>query len=342
MLCYQDMYIVPHNWTILHLLAILEPEALELIAHYSDFKVPFLLDKYGKTPLHYIAASDYVNQQAANIVLKYIVSYLEDEDSHHLFERQAIVTSMTPLVLFIIAKGTPSLAHRFLNLCFQESPGSFGEVRTNFGDPKTRYTFSSSLILSEETKLKIYQKGEDQISFYSTLLNLDYTFTSNDMFHLALRLSLVEDEQIFSSRIIQKLIDHLWKLSKPMIKVLGLHFSVLMILLSVYIGMGTRILALEIIIFIQGAIVLGSEAIQFYNFGDQYLSSIWNWLDVMFIGLVEAYIISRFAGNNNALAKAWISSLILIVGYTRWMAFLRLFQSTSMILSSMSYSESFV
>lgn len=336
MRCYQDLYIVPHNWTLLHLFAILDPEDIGLIANYAEFKVPFLLDKYGRTPLHYIAASDFVNLQVANIVLKYIVSYLEDEDAHHPFERQSIITSMTPLLLFIISKATPALAQRFLNLCFQESPGSFGEDRVNFGDPKTRCTFSLSPTLSDEVKARIYCKGEDQIEFYSTLLCMDYRFTSDDMFYLAVRLTLVEDQQIFGTQIIQRLIDHLWKQSKPTIRVMGVHFSVLMTLLSVYIGLGNRMLPIEITIFCQGTVILGIEAIQFYNFREQYFSSIWNCFDVVFVGLVQSFIITRLLDSNNLLARAWMSSLILITGYTRWMAFLRLFSSISNILFFLS------
>src|SRR5688572_26645630 len=67
MLANQDLYIIPHNWTILHLLAILQEynDFSEILA-YPQFKTPFLLDTYGKTPLHYLFAYDKIDYVAIN------------------------------------------------------------------------------------------------------------------------------------------------------------------------------------------------------------------------------------------------------------------------------------
>jgi len=93
---YQKVIINPHNWTILHLLAISEPETISLVAFYSNMKVPFLLDKYDKTPLHYIVASERLNYPAANIMLKYILDHLEDRVLCSTFERNKVLDSLTP------------------------------------------------------------------------------------------------------------------------------------------------------------------------------------------------------------------------------------------------------
>ena len=59
-----------------------------------------------------------------------------------------------------------------------------------------------------------------------------------------------------------------------------------------------------------------------------YLEDLWNGLDLAHLLLSIAFLIARIADNDNELARAWISTFIIVLGYLRWISLLKIFKPT--------------
>lgn len=332
MLAYQDLYILPYNWTILHILAITKPKAIPLIATYPEFKVPFMRDIYGKTPLHYILASKQINYVAANAMLNYIVDYIRDDTHCSSFRNQTILASMTPLFLFNITKTSPDVAQKYLDACFQEAPTRYGEYYAEFGREETSRVFSKVPVLLPQAQKELIKSGDQQISVRTIMLDLDYDSISEDMKRTASTLSRINSEEILGTPVIMNILDYLWEQSQPTLKVLGVLYSILMVMLSVYIGVGKTMRPVEVSILITAFIFLLSELTQLWSMKRDYFQSLWNYIDFSNNVLIIAYAIMKLMDYNDPTLNAWISAVIILLGYTRWISYLRLFDSTSKYL----------
>lgn len=326
MLQYQDLQILPYNWNLLHLITLFNYSDIPLIASYSQFKVRSLVDIYNKTPLHYIIEQYPKDFTSANILLEYILDYLDDK-TRSFFEYQTTIQSLTSLFDFIISNADTTLISRLLNLCFINTPKAFGIELPRFGEPLSKYIFSKTPTLMSNTE--ICTLGSDPISYFTNMFHLDYSPGSEDMFEKVLVLSDIDNEAVFEHPLIENFVDYLWKKTRYVRWSMGLLFSALMIMLSIYIGLNERLLALEIIIIIVASMFLGIELLQMKALGRKYVLIPWNWVDISHLSLVVAFIITRFANSDNYLAKAWMSTIIIIAGYLRWISYLRLFKTTS-------------
>jgi hypothetical protein len=82
---WQDIYVPGYNFNLLHLLAILEPANLISIPPYSLAKVPFMVDRFGKTPFHYLLAHKSIEIPIKNALFKYMVDFIEDKQNSDHF-----------------------------------------------------------------------------------------------------------------------------------------------------------------------------------------------------------------------------------------------------------------
>jgi len=102
-----------------------------------------------------------------------------------------------------------------------------------------------------------------------------------------------------------------------------------MIITSIYIGLDDKKTGLEVAILVMSAGFLGLEALQIYVLRSKYLSSVWNWMDILFFVLTITTMALMLGGLSNDLARSWLFSMVLMLGYVRWMAYLRLFDAPS-------------
>ena len=314
---------------MLHLLALYESQSISTIPPYEELKVPFLIDKYNKTPLHYLIAHEQVDYHMINVIFEYILDFLEDEERTTSYQFQAITDSLSPIFLFIINKMNSGLVKRYLKLCFSPCPTVHGQILPRFGKPFIRYSFARAPVLQPEILSSIYETGQDQINFKALMLKFDYDIRSDDMFKCVVIFSQMNNEEFFKSGAISHLIDHLWRSSKTFMKRMAVIYTVLILLVSAYIGVGQGILPLEIIILVLTSFFIIVESVQLYTLKLDYFTSIWNWADLIYFVLTFTSIISRFANFSGDLAKNWMYSGIIISGYIRWISYLRLFVSTS-------------
>ena len=329
LIAYQDLYCGPHNWTVLHLLALFEPQSISTIPPYQEFEVSFILDKYKKTPLHYLIAHKRIDYLMINVIFEYILDYLEDNEKRTSYEYQAITDSLSPIFLFIVSKMNSNLVKRYLGLCFSFSPTMYGQVLPKFGKPLSHYSFSKTPIVQPSIQAKIHQDGQDQIAFKSLMLRFDYDITSDDMFRCVTIFSQMNNEDFFRSNAIANLIDYLWRSNKPFMKKIAFLYTALIILVSVYVVIGKPLFPLEVAILVLTSFFLISELVQLYKLGKNYFTSIWNWADIAYFALTFTIIISSFLDFHNEMYQNWMFAGMIISGYLRWISYLRLFGTTS-------------
>ena len=325
---FQSLVIMPYVWNVFHIAAITNcNKAFSTNLCYSNFKVTSMLDVYNNNPLHYLVVSPKLNYASINIMLEYIVGYLEDRDSRSYCEIEQIIQSLSLLFLFIITKVNPRIKERYLSQCIQPTV-PHGQL-PQFGEPKTACSFSKVPVLQPDDQKKIWKEGQDSVLFRTTMLYLDYDPVSDDMFNFVLALGTIRAEEVFRSPIIIKIIDHLWRSTKFSIVVSGLFFSTMMLLFSIYIGLGERTLALEITIITLASFLMIGELIQIIVLRSRYFSNIFNAADIINGSLMIAFLGGRIANGDNTLAQEWLSSIVILFGYLRWISYLRYFKTTS-------------
>ena len=335
----ESFYCSPYFFSYLHLSAILNPAKIKNPdLAYSKFKVPFMLDIFDKTPLHYILARRPIDYLLVNTLFEYILDYLEDTEQRNLIEVSAIMKSLTPMFSTIVTKINPKLRDRYLTLCCQTP--DFAYMLPQFGDTQLRYTFAITPYITTEAVSEIYKDGQDQVAFTATMPYLDYEPTSDDMLGITLTLSTIKSEEVFKSPFVEKLIAHLWKKTLSATLIYGALYSIYMLLFSIYIGLGQSILAYEIILLCLTLLVLCAEFMQIWVLKSVYLNDVWNMADLFQSLLVIVFMALRINHScnhsssevtdpNSTLAEQWISSIAILSGYLRWISYLQIFKSTS-------------
>ena len=335
----EKLYIFPYYLSVLHIYAIASPDKiLNDSSTYSNLKVPFLVDIYNKTPLHYLIGREKPEYVHINAMLEYILEYLEDTDNRSKLDIRNTMMSLTSIFSFIIKKTNPKLRERLLALCCQKPDSEFSLPK--FGTSGIKYTFAKVPVVDRRVFSSIYEPGQDQLIFTTMLTYLDYDPSSDDMLALISTLKLISDEEIFKSPIIAKVIDHLFKTSKNVFRICIFFYSAFMIIFSVYIGLGKRNLGLEITIACLAALLTLGEGLQLYTLRSYYYYDAWNVADTLentltfiFIGLkfgsTNSHILKLINNHNGVLVQQWLASLIILIGYMRWVSYLRYFKSTS-------------
>lgn len=330
---YQDFYIKPYNWNLLHLLAIYKPHEISaVLPSHSDFKVSFLVDTYGNTPLHYLITQETISYDSINVIFAYIVDYLSDSKTHH--EWHNVTKALGNLFPYIIAKISPSLVIGYLEILFSEPDTIYNEELPKFGkSDNKKFALREDPILHPEHITDLYQDGKDQIIFRTMNVPFDYDPRSTDMFNLVVTLSTsIKNQKLLGSYAIQNLIDKFWHSTRYAMWAMCALFSLLMTLYSIYIGLGDRITAFEIIILLISLLILILEIPQMKILKLDYIKNFWNMLDLVNLSLIIATMIVRLSDSHNELLRSWLYSTTLTLGYFRWISYLRLFKATSKLV----------
>lgn len=325
---YQEFCVTPYLWTVFHIAAIEHNNRIfNPNFGYSSFKVPLLLDYFSKTPLHYLAAHSNLDYLSINFMLQYIVEYLEDKSSRTYYEIEQVLLSLSSLFKFILNKANPKLKDRYLSLYYQPSRST--SPLPQFGDAETRYLFSRIPVVDQLIQKEIHAPGQEGVRFRTVLLYTDYDVRSDHMFKTALILTSISTEETFQVSAIAKIIDHLWDETRPTIILSCVFYSCTITLFSVYIAFAQRSLLMEVTIICLAALSLAGEGLQAATLKSNYFSGIFNVLDIAYPVLMIVFIAMRMADSDDYLTEEWISSVAIILGYLRWISYLRLFKTTS-------------
>jgi len=326
---FQELTIQPYAWNILHVIALQANHAFfKELPEFSQFKVPFLLDHFGKTPLHYLMAHKKIDYTSINTMFSYILDYLDDCFARDICQYQEIMKSLTLLISFILNKVEPKLKERFLNICFAASPVPFNEELPPFGQASSQSCFYETPVFDEESKALIWKDGETQVSCQTNFLCLDYNVNSQDMQMMVDLMIKQKSEDFFKTPLISRLIDHLWNQTRIPLITSFIAFSIFMGGLSAYLCLSERNLPFEVVLLALCGVFIANEGLQIYDLRKDYLSNFWNWLDISHLLLTVAFLITRLADDDNELARAWISTMVVMLGYLRWVSYLRIFQAT--------------
>jgi len=330
-----ELTVLPFRWNILHIVSVYaNHDFIEKMPEYSQLKVPFLLDSFNHTPLRYLIAHKNVNSITVNIMFRYICDYLEDCYLKSPHEFQRIVESLTPLLPFIFQRIETKSRHRFLRIIYTKSPAPYHVPLPTFGNIISEDAlFSDSPVLIQETRDKIWNdKGTTQVEFRSNFLHLDYDVLSQDMKSMIDCLKEQEGEEFFKLPVIVRLIDQLWGQAATPLMIFFALYSAFIIALSVYLTFDDRSLPYEISLLAVSVLFAANEVWQVFHLRMSYLESVWNWLDLAHLLLTISFLITRIADDDNELARAWISTIIIVLGYVRWISLLKIFKPTSNLL----------
>ena len=338
---YHDLCVRPFDWTILHYMAIFKPTHLVSLPTYSKAKIFLLTDKAMKTPLHYLLAqtqskSDLVLQ---NKIFTYMLDYLEENMTTSPYNCKLAMDSLSPLLPIILSKLSPPLVVRFINLCDQETKAPYGVTLPEFGgNSELRFVISEGVVIHSDAQEKIYKEGGESIDFQSLMLKFNYNCTSEDMRDIVQVLSDTENEEIFNTAALSRLIVHLWKPTKKYYLVLGLLFSILMIAISIFFANKQNNVILVAVILVLTSIFIVLELMQLRSNGIRHFESFWNYVDAFFLIAVPFKAVEGLlnADQNNddltdGLQSSWMCVGILFVGYVRWVSYLQIFEPTSML-----------
>jgi len=323
----EDFYISPHGWNSLHLLTIFKDEDFYKALEDPDFTVPFLVDNYGRTPLHYLLSQPNIEFTTIVALIQFTFKFLKNEKVNRS-ERQLAYNSLTELFPYIVLKFDNSVTLEYLKLIMRISDQD-SENLPSFGKVKEKYVVDIGPTMRESLLPKLYKEGRDEICFQTLQLNWDYNPASDDMLNCAKTILEIDDEEILKTPAISHLIDHLWNSTRPTLIVFGIFYLILVTLISAYIGIGERNIALEVIILILTVFAFISELLQVSVFKMDYFKELWNWFDLSQHFLVIAFIITRFADDEDELTRGWLVTSIVIVCYSRLLSYLRLFSASS-------------
>mmetsp|Transcript_22567 Transcript_22567/g.19560 ORF Transcript_22567/g.19560 Transcript_22567/m.19560 type:complete len:360 (+) Transcript_22567:1882-2961(+) len=146
----------------------------------------------------------------------------------------------------------------------------------------------------------------------------------------------VDSEEMFRAKSVSVLIDFLWKKSSYFHNRLAFLFSVYMIIMSIYGLLKEPNVAIEVLLFIFGLGFLMYEIIQSWASGySVYTKDIWNGIDLIENLLVCISMIVFWSVDIDDLSRNWLISLILMLGYGKWISFFRVFESSRTLIRIM-------
>ena len=330
---YKNVYLCPQRWTLLHLFAIYQPDLINQVVEIPDIKFPFLVDSFGKTPLHYLLAHKNINYVTVNAVIKYIVDYSNSVQKSNIAEFYLINNSLSRIFPLFFNQINHSVVLKFLKYNVNDAYFASDEPIPLFGKSKDRPVVGNSLSFGKEYLDQTYDgKDNKMIGFKSISLNLDYNPISEDMINTCIALQQCDNEEFFKTQTVLTLVNYLWNSHFKYLLSQTIIFSILMIITSIYIGMGDSKLGLEIIILTFGSLFCVMELTQMLNYGFiSYYSSLWNVIDSVFCITLSGTMIARISGLEEGLARAWLYTVILISGYVKWIIHFRIFGATSKI-----------
>ncbi len=191
---HPGLFIAPFRWNLLHIVSLYaNHDFIAKMPEYSQFKMPFLVDAFDRTPFHYLIAHKNVNLMTVNILFGYICDYLEDCQLRDPFEFQKVIKSLSSVLSFIFEKIEIRRRLRFLAMVYTESSLPHSTTAPIFGNILSKSAlFCDSPVLTQKTRDRIWDdQGTSQVQFRSNYLNLDYNILSYDMKDLVVSLILL-------------------------------------------------------------------------------------------------------------------------------------------------------
>jgi len=335
---YNTFKVAPYNWNLLHLVCLFSPCSY-LIEECLEQGIPFEIDSNGLTPLHFIFYAEKVDFNVVNILTCYLLQYLRRKAWKRFMnpEIRAVLNALSDIFPRLFYRVNSDLVAEILQFSVSE-PESFGhEEITRFGSIRGRKDLAfkqhDSTILTPRLKESLIdESGSHLLNIRVIWLKCNYHPYSSDMMTLLKVLKCVDNEEIFKAEVVKMIIEYLWRHTYNFYGILTIIFSVLMILLSVYLAVDEKKVGLSIAIFSLSAFFLLYEIVQMWVTGIMvYLFDIWNIYDLAYELLLMGTILAIWIDPEDqySLAMNWLKSLCILFGYIKWLSFFRVFSQTS-------------
>lgn len=327
---YPKLRIFPYGWSWFHIAAIYSPQK-ELIQSCIDAQIPFEIDMFKKTPLHYLINNEVVDRISINNIIGRLCSILKNHP-----RPSELLESMSD-IMYKLIKLHSNQVTQFLKMSVVE-PETIGNCDLELfgslpGDTKRRYHLSESRICSYQTHLNLYIKpGIRKFRIRNLPFHWNYSKSSDDMYNLVMTLLEVKNQEVFETKAISVLINYLWSQSKNYHYFYGTLFFVLAVLISIYSATGGRYLFLEVPIFLLGVFFLMYETFEVASIGfSAYFTMIWNYVDCFGTLILPPSMIAIWCGAEGDL-KEWLVSFMIVYAYSRLVSYFRVFDQTRKLI----------
>ena len=328
---YPDLRVFPYDWNWFHIVAIYSPHQ-DLILSCLKNKVPFTTDSTGRTPLHYMFTNEQADRNGINIILSSFPTILETAD-----KPSELLSVLSDIFIQLLELDNAPVI-KLLKVCLRDPEPAFGHTIDSYGQPKgsARLAFSSSkyILYSKEIKQNLVSENlkQQKISIKVLPFYWDYSIESSITRNLVTTLLNSNNQEIFQTKVISLLIEYLWRHSKRLHYFMATIFSVQALLISIYTAQNGRNLGFEISIFLFSLFFMVFEVLEGISEGIiEYLSSIWNYVDISCHLLTASTIIVIWTGVDDT-HKQWLFSFILAFTYTRWISYFRVFNQTRRLI----------
>jgi len=321
---YPDLRIFPHAWSWFHITTIFSPSK-ELINTCLDAHIPFEIDNFGKTPLHYLLK----NNRMDSISLNNIVDKLPSILSAHPRPLE-LLDSLSDIVYKLIQLHSPKVT-KFLKMCVMLPRVKDARSLEIFGElppwQEITYYLANSRTLSDDIVKNLgIKQGRKKILVRILPFHWNYSSTSDDMHHIIKTLSRVEEQDIFETKAASVVIDYLWTRARYFHYTFAVLFSIYCTLISLYTVMREKSTALGIVIFAFSILFLLYEVFQAASSGlRDYLTRFWNYMDMFGVLIVPPSVIAVWAGAPQE-TQSWLFSFCLLYAYIRWVSYFRVFR----------------
>ena len=172
------------------------------------------------------------------------------------------------------------------------------------------------------------RKGSTPISLLALRFKIDRNFASQENFEMIIAMYLCNNFEVFHTKSIQLIIDYNWKQCQIYVWTISILFYIFLVLLSVYSQIWFQNHEAEVALFCYNSFFFIYEVIQASSRPKIYFSTTWNYIDLMRILLLYAYIIYSWS-EGDSYALMGMLSFVIMLSYLKSLSYLRAINSMS-------------
>lgn len=356
---YPKLIIYPYGYNWFHLVCLFSQDRV-LLDEVINSKVPFILDSYGKTPLHYLI--DLKDPSLINMVLSRFNEILDPEEDN--FD---LLQTFSDIFVPLIKMGVPGLKNFLLYFFVKPKVIEKEEMRlyVNIKDKKLKQIITDPKpLLRKEIYDRVLEKSQGDaniISIKCIATPLDYHPLSDDMHKIIDTLVGSDEADLLGTKVVENLIDYNWNHNKGFHITLGLFLTAYMVAFSFYATRPNALFGLEIPLIVLIGIYALFEMLKMISTGgiSDYFADVWNFADIGMIVVHTATLIMTIINGRNQLLSAegagydqtevngtivltpststqskldainWLMAFSVFFGYVKWFSYFRIFDSTS-------------
>lgn len=174
---------------------------------------------------------------------------------------------------------------------------------------------------------KVNSLDEVIVRFWMSKFRFNLTLGNQENIDMLWSIVQCEDSDALQTPLINDIVNYLWEIVQFTFFIQCSFYIALLVLLQIYCLQDSPDIGISIAIFVINGLFLAYETFQFIGAGYyEYLTDIWNVLDMVRIIFVSIYIIMNWAGANEGMF--FVMCVACTVTWLRAVAYFRIFGPT--------------